>query len=109
MKLNLEFVRDCATAVLWRIEDLLMNERISFENAKARAIKEAEPVWRGLDPDTRADVRAVAHSLERGDLSPTVRRLLDDRILKDIEELRGWPAGRIERWFYYLTGLVFRT
>jgi len=103
---QLELVRDTATAVLWRIEQLV-DQGKPFETAKREAIKQAEPSWRGFSKEIADGVRNVSWSLTYADMHKDVRARRTCAFLEDVEKFRGKTAGPIERAFFHLTGLVF--
>ena len=103
---QVELVHKAAEAVRWRISDLV-HGGMSFEDAKAAAIKQARPSWRGFSPEVAEGVRRVTASYRLGDVERSVKKHLHVRTLVEIETMRGRKAGRIERLLYRVSGLTF--
>jgi hypothetical protein len=103
---QVELVHKAAEAVRWRISDLV-HHGMSFEDAKATAIKQARPSWRGFSPEVAEGVRRVTASYRLGDVERSVKKHLHSRALVEIETMRGKKAGRIERAIWRVTGLTF--
>jgi hypothetical protein len=103
---QVDLVHKAAEAVRWRISDLV-DGGMSFEDAKAAAIKQARPSWRGFSPEVAEGVRRVVTSYRLADVEPAVKKHLHARTLVEIETMRGRKAGRIERAIWRVTGLTF--
>lgn len=101
-----EFVANIATAVKWRAEELI-EAGMPFDEAKRQAIAKAEPTWKHLLPEIRQAALNVCHSIGPADLSKRTHRIVKARFLADVEAHRGHKAGRIERAFFAVTGMVW--
>lgn len=105
---EIEIIRDHATATLWQIEEDVI-AGIPFEKAKADRIRQMLDATKSLSGRIRPALANVLWSLEPGDMSAKTSEALSMRFLHAIEEARGKPAGRIERFLYRVTGLVLWT
>ncbi|MAW86511.1 MAG: hypothetical protein CMJ42_08290 [Phyllobacteriaceae bacterium] len=106
MRHDIEFIRDIATSVLWRIDDEVARG-VPFPEAKATAIKHASKSWKYMSPHTKDAVFKVCYSFAPSDLSKRTMRAVTDKLRNDVEEYRGKPMGRIERAFFNWTGMCF--
>lgn len=103
---QVELAHNTATAVRWRIDDYV-RKGMPFEQAKAKAISQAAPAWKGFTPDVEEAVRRIVESFTYQDLDRRIHTQHIDEGLASIERSRGYEAGRIERWLYRWTGMVF--
>lgn len=106
MRHDIDTIRNISTAVLWKIDDDVA-AGVPFPEAKDKAIKHASKSWSYLIPETREAIFQLCYSIGPADLSKRTIAILKEDFRKDIEKYRGYPMGRIERAFYWLTGMSF--
>lgn len=85
----------------------LMRQGKSFTDARAEIIKRADRVYKHSRPELYEGYRRCVRDVHLSDMPKDVVRKLDNDFLASIEKQRGRKAGRLERWFYGLTGLTF--
>jgi len=100
---DVEFVRQIATAVLWKTEEYV-EEGMPFDDAKALAVKRAASSWRHLTKERRDAVLAVCNGIALSDLSDRCRSVMEMRHRRALEATGrlGWFGRSLLR----LTGLV---
>ena len=104
---QLRFVADVSTALLWTIEDSMLTKGMSFEDAKAAAIKQAAPTWKHLTHANREAMAIMAASLSPADLSRSTVREMDRRWRQDVADYHA-PLRWYDRLCLKLFGMVWR-
>lgn len=85
----------------------LMRRGKSFDEAKAIIVKRADSVYKFSRPALYEGYRRCVADVRFADMPKDIMRGIEDGFLADIEKMRGYKAGRLERWFYRLTGMTF--
>lgn len=85
----------------------LMRRGKSFADAKAEIVKRARSVYKFSRPELYEGYMRMVNDVQFSDMPKDIMRSIEDGFLADIEKMRGYKAGRLERWFYRLTGLTF--
>lgn len=85
----------------------LMRRGKSFDEAKAIIIKRADSAYKFSRPELYEGYRRCVADVRFSDMPKDIFRRIEDDFLASIEKRRGYKAGKIERWFYRFTGMVF--
>jgi len=85
----------------------LMRRGKSFAEAKAIIEARAASVYKHSRPALAEGYRRCVGDVQFADMPKDIMRGIEDGFLADIEKARGYKAGRLERWFYRLTGMTF--
>src|SRR5690606_37380118 len=84
----------------------LMWQGKTFADAKAEIMRRARSVYKHSRPELYEGYMRCVGDVQFSDMPRDIFRKIEDDFLASIEERRGYKAGRLERWFFSLTGMI---
>lgn len=85
----------------------LMRQGKSFPDAKAEIERRVRAIYKFSRPELYEGYIRMAQDVRFSDMPDDITKKIEDWFLESIEKERGYKAGRIERFWYRLTGLVW--